>query len=45
VNPPNLEVENENLDIHSLPVFIDDDLILDINIDEYLIPNVNYNVI
>ncbi|XP_050059682.1 piggyBac transposable element-derived protein 3-like [Aphis gossypii] len=41
VNPPDLEVQNENLDINNLPIFIDDDLILDVNIDDNLIPDVN----
>jgi len=40
VNPPDLEVKNENLDINNLPIFIDD-LILDVNIDDNLIPDVN----
>jgi hypothetical protein len=41
VNPPDLEVENENLNINNLPIFIDDDLILDVNVDDNLIPDVN----
>jgi len=43
VNPPDLEVENENenLDINNLPIFIDDDVILDVNIDDNLISDVN----
>lgn len=41
VDPPDLEVQNENLDINNLPIFIDDDLILDVNIDDNLIPDMN----
>ena len=41
VNLPDLEVENENLDINNLPIFIDDNLIPAVNNDDNLIHNVN----
>lgn len=41
MNSPDLEVENEILDINKLSSFIDDDLILDVYIDDNIVPDLN----